>query len=240
MLAVAFKNLEAIPLGGSATEAARAKKVDDPAHPSFEIAAYATTEPQKRDLAHSTQNRPNLTPPARTPGKVSYQYRDVIGRVPSISGVSTYGNVISIHRARTAFLAPFNGMLKEARSIAELPEDWDGEGATAIGWTTFNLVKRWVKDTARILFDDFGIIELHPPTLEPSPDGAITIYWDLPHGTLHVSAHTEPNVRVTYYLETKSPRGKIIEAKKGVYFDTLRLRKDLANQVALAAGAANG
>lgn len=198
--------------------------------PATGISALKNIEARREIAARIDSHAPGQ-------GLTNFAYGKVVGLVPFKAGLANYGNVLDNNQARTAFLKPFNEMLKSASYIQDLKDGWDDGEGYAPGTPAFNLVKRWVKEAARVLFDHFSVIELAPPDIDPTPSGCITIFWRLPHGKFHATVSVDPTVKVTFYLETKSASGQVIDAKKGTYYDSYRFQSDLPPLLGTAAGA---
>jgi hypothetical protein len=88
--------------------------------------------------------------------------------------------------------------LKEAQqkiaSFAELPRNWDGQGAAAIGFETADLAMKTLWDLASMAA--MADHELPSPAVGPSPDGGIGFEWSTPD--VYVAVECIDNSRSVY------------------------------------------
>jgi hypothetical protein len=68
--------------------------------------------------------------------------------------------------------------IADVKRLADLPQDWDDEGALRIDLDTINRVTSYLKIVSLQLASSG--VELPAPTVSPCADGSIDLYWNQP------------------------------------------------------------
>lgn len=88
--------------------------------------------------------------------------------------------------------------IRAARALAELGEDWDGEGSQGYSLNTWKRVKRFVLTHASISESRFRA-NLPVPTINPADQGSLDVSWRLSDRQLLVNFPADKAGPITYY-----------------------------------------
>jgi len=104
-----------------------------------------------------------------------------------------------VQRPTLPSLGPIVAAIERARSITQLGENWDDEGASAIADQTFERAATFLRSAATQLAV-LGI-ELPVPRISPCADGSIDLYWT--HGNFRLLMNVQPgNAPADFFGET--------------------------------------
>jgi hypothetical protein len=88
--------------------------------------------------------------------------------------------------------------IDDSRSLLELPDDWDGEGAAAYSESTWRRTVEFVVRCATALWTDYGIVSDQVRIL-PDHDGGLAIDWRTGRRELSLSIPAAPSVDARFY-----------------------------------------
>lgn len=95
-------------------------------------------------------------------------------------------------------LAALAAMVQDARSILDLPENWDGEGSTAYARATWDRAVKFLRLSAAAAWRLYRVTA-PVPFINPGPRGSIDLHWRAEHGELLVNIPADPEARATFY-----------------------------------------
>lgn len=99
--------------------------------------------------------------------------------------------------------------IAESKSMLNLGDDWDGEGAIGIAGQTWLRATDFLKRNATILWEKYGT-EIESPTISPLVDGSIDLHWSVAKKELLVNIPAHLNLRAKYYGDDKAG-GHVVE-----------------------------
>lgn len=88
--------------------------------------------------------------------------------------------------------------IEDARSLLDLENDWDEDGAVAIDAKTWRRAAILLTECARRVWDRYQR-SIVAPDITPVPDGSIDLDWHLTDYELLVNIPSDPNGTVGYY-----------------------------------------
>lgn len=100
-------------------------------------------------------------------------------------------------------------VIHSSRTLLELKEDWDGEGASPISEETWNRAARFLRNNASTLWGKYAT-RVESPSIVPLNDGSIDIHWKIARRELLVNIPPDPEKRATYYGDNKQG-GNVVE-----------------------------
>ena len=106
----------------------------------------------------------------------------------------------SSQRARQV-LDPFKhiwNVIDESKSILDLKEDWDGEGALPYSREVWERAIQFVRRYALKSHERFGAI-VSAPRILPGPNGSIDVHWKEEKFELLVNIPADPKIYASFY-----------------------------------------
>lgn len=88
--------------------------------------------------------------------------------------------------------------IDRSKSILDLKEDWDGEGALAYSNEVWERAVRFVRRYALKSYERFGSI-VNAPRILPGPNGSIDVHWKEKNFELLVNIPTDPKELASFY-----------------------------------------
>lgn len=109
---------------------------------------------------------------------------------------------ISVLRPSTQqiHINPLENLIENAKSILNLPFDWNDEGALTIDETTFNNSTSFLKQYVNFI-SNYLNTEIKLPEINPCPDGSIDLEWHTDNAQLliNIRQDKEGNYTAFYY-----------------------------------------
>ena len=99
-------------------------------------------------------------------------------------------------------LSPELGHVRDAiersRTILDLEDDWDDEGAQAYSEEVWERAVEFVRTSATRVRDRFGRV-IDAPAILPGPDGSIDLHWNYPSYELLINIPADPVQMAGFY-----------------------------------------
>lgn len=108
-------------------------------------------------------------------------------------------------------------VIEESRSILDMGDDWDGEGAAAYSEATWTRAVEFLRTGARQHVGVRGSLALVPRIL-PGPDGSVDLHWKHQNTELLVNIPADPAAPIDFYGDRGSR--SIIKGKLDAAHDT--------------------
>ena len=96
-------------------------------------------------------------------------------------------------------LGSIDQFIESSRTILELEEDWDGEGASPITESTWQRAARFLRRNASSVLGR----AMEALTIVPVQDGSIDLHWKLPHRELLINISPTDDKWATYYGDNR-------------------------------------
>jgi hypothetical protein len=98
--------------------------------------------------------------------------------------------------------------IRAARELAELGDDWDGEGSQGYSLNTWKRVKRFVLRQAA-LSESLLRATLPVPAINPADQASLDVFWQLSDRQLLVNFPADENAPITYYGQNSAGNNTI-------------------------------
>ncbi len=104
---------------------------------------------------------------------------------------------------RSAALLRVAGAVQRSRYLADLGDNWDGEGAKGYSRETWKRTAEFAIRHANLMLTLLGAT-MPPPSVGPADMGSIDLFWRLQGRTLLINFPADPKAPATFYGETDS------------------------------------
>jgi len=112
--------------------------------------------------------------------------------------------------------------IEGSRTLVDLKEDWDDEGAKPIAQFTWDLAAEVLRKAARAAFRRFSY-SLPAPSIGPCADGSIDLYWDTSSFKLLINIKPAAGRQSDFYGERSGMKLQSLIDPGRPDFDFLRL-----------------
>jgi hypothetical protein len=120
---------------------------------------------------------------------------------------------ISLYRNQESLKRFKDNIIKNNKSLLDLPKDWDGEAAEPISKEICAKTENWLFDIAEKLFAESKLLEI--PEISPVSNGGLDIEWDnLYRLLIHIESQG------AYYYFDNGERQKIL---KGDFYSNQKI-----------------
>jgi hypothetical protein len=94
-----------------------------------------------------------------------------------------------------------SSVIRAARALVELGENWDGEGSRGYSLETWKRVKRFLMSHASVARSLFRV--LPAPAINPADQGSLDVFWRLSGRQLLVNFPEDESAPITYYGQNR-------------------------------------